>query len=150
MNKLVGLRSHSCQYVGPGRGDFTLLELVIATAILAVGIIGVGLAITKATYSANLDRDRIIAHLAAEQILDQIDTATASTFSCLLSGGSWASSTIDVANMLTSEAGGGQASVSTEDMGWDATTGSAIRVTIRVRSQGIILATLRKVYVPLD
>ncbi len=147
MNKLFCLHPYHLR-LPSGQRAFTLLELVISALVLAVAMIGVGLAMAKATYSSDLDHDRTVAHIAAEQIFQAIDGDVGTSFACIRSGGSWASSTFTVSDLITGGASAGSGYVTTTDLGWDGVTGASIQVRVQVISRGVVYANLAKVYVP--
>ena len=58
------------------RAGFTLIEVVISSAVLVIGCLGLSAAITSSSRLMELNRERALAHEAARSQLEAIENAT--------------------------------------------------------------------------
>lgn len=103
----------------------TLIELLVAMAILAVLLLGIGISMLRMEHANMLDHDRALAHKAAQQILEIIMNESLSD--ALSRHGT----TFSVFGMTTCPEDN-TGSISVQDMGWDSSSGQSYLFTITV------------------
>jgi prepilin-type N-terminal cleavage/methylation domain-containing protein len=119
-----------------GRG-MTLIELMIAMALLAVIFTGLGVTVLRADRNNVYNNDRAIAHKAAQEVLEVIHNE--SIDDTVARDGT----TFDVLGLSTDGTNAGTITVS--DLGWDSSSAQAYLVTINVGTAQEIFARVHSV-----
>ena len=135
------LPTHPVQKMPRAQRGLTLIELMIATAILSLALVGVGMSVYQTEYFNNFSQDRALANQAAQQVMETINQAL---FTALdPATGSWNNTTFTVGELSKSGVSG---YVTTSDAGWDGLSDAAYRIVVEVRSTGgVVYAHLQNV-----
>lgn len=104
---------------------FSIVEVMVASSILAVAVLGLGLASLKLTKSNDYTQDRSIAQQAAQEMIEFLSTETTASV--------WSyNGTTATVNGLYMVDGANALSVTVSDLGWDSTPGQKKALLIAV------------------